>query len=395
MPNLNNTTSITPPRFTFGVEIETSGIGYTPFGQKLASMGHKGFRSEYDASSRVDAEIVTAVLTPCQTAWEFLQNLCAGINAIGRQDLGNVDRLVNSGCGLHIHIGNAPLNDGVDPDEFCRNSINYMETNGTRSGTGFYTDHADPMPIDFWKDIITRYSRHQNVASTMMAESRRQNRFCSPIGGSMLTRLEAAGTNDENELKEVLRRTPMGGKFSSVTLETWGNGTVEFRQHQGTTDAVKIRKWVEFIMNALAHSYDNRFDVQDGSRLITTPTPTDPFRRNSRVGVQYNMMRVDGGATTRDIMAATGCGETRVRASVSEIRNRVGDAAVVTHTQQANGGRYGDGTDLARYEVLRETSSQASGMSLMTENRRGIDSLFAGLSDEDFEWWQDRIAELA
>ena len=394
MPNPNNTTSITPPRFTFGIEMETGGIGSSDFGRLLQDMGHKGFRAESDASNNVDAEIVTAVLTPCQTAWEFLQNLCAGINAIGRQEIGNSNNLINRNCGLHVHIGNAPLNNGVDPDEFCRNSIDYMETNGTRSGTGFYTDHADPMPFVFWSDIITRYSRHQNVASTMMADSRRQNRMCSPIGG-MLSRLETVSTQDETAMREVLRSSPLGGKFSSVTLDTWAKGTVEFRQHQGTTDATKIRKWIEFIMNAMHHSYDSRFDVEDGSRSITTPTPSDPFRRNSRVGVQYNMMRIDGGATTRDIISATGCGETRVRAAVSEIRNRVGDAAVVTHTQQSNGASYGDGTDLSRYEVLRETTTQASGMSLMPENRRGIDSLFAGLSDDDFEWWQERIVELA
>ena len=36
---------------------------------------------------------------------------------------------------------------------------------------------------------------------------------------------------------------------------------------------------------------------------------------------------------------------SRVRAAVSEIRTRVGEAAVVTHTQQANGASYGQGTD--------------------------------------------------
>ena len=49
--------------------------------------------------------------------------------------------------------------------------------------------------------------------------------------------------------------------------------------------------------------------------------------------------------------------EQRVRAAVSEIRQRVGDSAVVTHTQQSNGARYGDGTDLTRYQVLQTIES--------------------------------------
>jgi hypothetical protein len=107
------------------------------------------------------------------------------------------------------------------------------------------------------------------------------------------------------------------------------------------------------------------------------------------------MMRNDSGATTRDIMLATGCSEQRVRAAVSEIRNRVGDNAVVTHTQQSNGARYGDGTDHTRYQVLQTVETQTNGATLRPENRRGMDSVWAGLSDELFEAWQDRIIALS
>ena len=107
------------------------------------------------------------------------------------------------------------------------------------------------------------------------------------------------------------------------------------------------------------------------------------------------MMRNDNGATTRDIMDATGCSEQRVRAAVSEIRNRVGDNAVVTHTQQSNGASYGDGTDHTRYQVLQTIEQQTGGVALLPENRIGIASVWAGLSDELFEYWNDRIDELA
>ena len=107
------------------------------------------------------------------------------------------------------------------------------------------------------------------------------------------------------------------------------------------------------------------------------------------------MMRNDNGATTRDIMDATGCSEQRVRAAVSEIRQRVGDAAVVTHTQQSNGARYGDGTDLTRYQVLQTIETETSGVTLLPENRIGIPSIWAGLVDSEFEHWQNRIDELS
>ena len=107
------------------------------------------------------------------------------------------------------------------------------------------------------------------------------------------------------------------------------------------------------------------------------------------------MRNGNGGVSTRDIMDATGCSEQRVRAAVSEIRQRVGDNAVITHTQQSNGASYGDGTDLTRYEVLTSFETTGGGFELLDDDNIGIASIWAGTSDEIFEYWQDRIEQLA
>ena len=108
-------------------------------------------------------------------------------------------------------------------------------------------------------------------------------------------------------------------------------------------------------------------------------------------------MRTPDGATTRAIMDATGCSEQRVRAAVSEMRGHeeIGQAAVITHTQQANGATYGDGTDHTRYQVLQTYQEQTDGAQLMPENRRGGDSVWCGITDDHFTWWQDRIDALS
>ena len=85
----------------------------------------------------------------------------------------------------------------------------------------------------------------------------------------------------------------------------------------------------------------------------------------------------------------------RIHFYTNGIRNRVGDAAVVTHTQQSNVARYGDGTDHTRYQVLQTVEEQTGGVALLPENRIGIASVWAGLSDELVEYWNDRIDELA
>jgi hypothetical protein len=104
------------------------------------------------------------------------------------------------------------------------------------------------------------------------------------------------------------------------------------------------------------------------------------------------MLRTESGASTQEIMLATGVAETSVRRMVSEIRNRVGDAAVVTHTQQAQGASYGDGTDLTRYQVL-ETWTDGTPTPTLRDNVNS--SVWSGITDDDFDWWQDRIDALS
>jgi hypothetical protein len=62
---------------------------------------------------------------------------------------------------------------------------------------------------------------------------------------------------------------------------------------------------------------------------------------------------------------------------------------------QANGNSYGDGQDLARYEILSEYQTQSTGARLMPANRIGLESVWACLPDDLFEWWQNRITELS
>jgi hypothetical protein len=372
LPRKSGTKTMTY-QLTGGFEIETHGVAIPTIKAEFQRCGIKGCKVVPDGTPTVDAEIVTPVYANSQTAREHLISICDALARIGCR--------VNSKCGLHIHIGNAPLNDNVTPAQFTGTSIAHTERTGR-----YHTDHAEPFDAVIVKDIMVRYTRMQtsrNGINAMLPASRHNNRMCSVLD---LNRLEAA-----NNLSELTSATY--GKFSSINLQTWSNGTIEFRQHSGTIEADKIWAWFQFLLNLVTHTLENR--VTSGSRTIVRDTPTTPFRNGSRVGVQYTMMRVAGGASTRDIMDCTGCSEQRVRAAVSEIRTRVGDAAVITHTQQANGASYGSGTDYTSYEVQTTFTEQTSGATLLPDNSIGNASIWAGIPDEAFEWWQARIIALA
>lgn len=353
--------------YTFGVEIETSGAMIATVQAALRDAGIQGCNVVPDGTPAVDAEIVLPPLADCQVAYEYIDSVCRVLQRIGCT--------VNQSCGLHVHISNAPLSDETTPAAFTGDSIAHKERTGR-----YLSRHGEPMDFIAVQDIMQRYADNRAIIDGMFPSSRTDNRFCKP--------LDTQRVRTAHDLRALTF-----GKFYAINLETWSRGTIEFRQHSGTIETDKIWNWVQFLINFVSWTTDHR--VESGTRTIVQDTPAQPFRRASRVGVQYTMMRRDGGATTRDIMNATGCSEQRVRAAVSEIRARVGQSAVITHTQQANGAAYGDGTDLTRYEVLPSVETQTSGAQLMPENRIGIPSIWANLSDDLFEYWQERIDQLA
>jgi len=353
--------------YTFGIEIETCGATIPAITNALRDARILGCLVKPDGTPSVDAEIVLPPLAACDFAFDYIKKICTVLQSVGAN--------VNSKCGLHVHIGNAPLKDYFTPTQFCGDSIPYSANTGRFISNTF----GDPMDFIAVQDILHRYTRQQSTVDTMFPRSRTNNRYCAPLS---LSRIDAATTIQELTF----------GKFTSINLQTWSNGTIEFRQASGTVEADKIINWVEFLLNLVDHTTTAR--VEGGTRTIVTNTPEQPFRRGARVGVQYTMMRSDGGTTTQEIMDATGCSEQRVRAAVSEIRSRIGDAGVVTGTQQANGASYGDGTNHTSYTVLFAFETTTDGATLLPEHRIGNASIWAGLSDELFEWWHNRVETL-
>ena len=329
-----------------------------------------------DGTVGVDMEIVTSPLViTSQTGKQFVKRVCEVMQREGCK--------VTKKCGLHVHVSNAHLKDGVCVEEYTKKAIAAFPR--------IHTDHAAPSQFEFFKDVCIRVAENRTIINSMFPVSRTDNEFCMPTD---VSKLQAA--NNINELEMATRTTYRGRerstyarKYSVVNLWPYADkGTIEFRQASATTEFEKTENWILFILNLMAWTENERLEQQ-----TTQPTPVMPFRRGARVGVQYTMMRSENGATVREIMAATGCSEQRVRSAVNEIRNRVGHHAVITHTQQAQGMRNGDGTDHTRYQVpLFSTTGNANG--LRPENRIGLASIWAGLSDDLFEWWQNRIIGL-
>ena len=375
---------------TIGAEIEianqrggpSAGWNAIRWQSALFGAGFDWVSVKSDATPGVDAEIIIPPFPAGQDsggARVDIMELFAKVESLG----GRVGLKCTGG---HVHIGNAKI-------ENMRRSQYWLESKRAMRRREYYTPSqpADPMPLELVRDIINRYAKGQEQINAILARSRRNNRYCLPLG--------RFGDDRGIQGDSIgALATALGGKFSAINLLTWSRvGTIEFRQHQSTLDDKKLIAWSAFLDNLIRYSDSERLEESAGGSAINQ-TPEQIFRRGSRVAVIYTMARQEGGATTRQLMDATGWDAQTIRSRFSEIRAQLGQQAVITHNQQSYGHTYGssrDQHDLNGYEIARELQIETGpAYQLKPENRRGMDSVWAGLPDDLFEYFNSRRGQL-
>ncbi len=149
-------------------------------------------------------EVVSPVLNGTN-GLNSLKTLCDALSA--------VDAKVNRSCGLHVHIGAANMSD----EHYCR--------------------------------IVRNYQAIEKAVDSFMASSRRANnsRWCHSLQGidftTCTTKLQIASAMGHD-------------RYFKVNATAYNrHQTIEFRQHQGTTDYEKISRWVRFLAKLVEYSY--------------------------------------------------------------------------------------------------------------------------------------------
>lgn len=210
--------------FTFGVEIECcmprerfelvanrDGVRYN-----FESYNHRDNREYFkfttDSSIRTTAgmvgspiECVSPVLDGNKSGFDKLEACCNALNEAGAY--------VNRSTGLHVHIGAGQLS-----------STQYV-------------------------NVFKNYKKLQNVISSFLAPSRRDAYYCRPLSDH----------NFDNCYDVYGVSSEMGDdRYHSVNPRSYfAHGTIEFRQHQGTTNFKKIKMWVTFVSKLVAYSMNN------------------------------------------------------------------------------------------------------------------------------------------
>lgn len=207
---------------TFGVEMETYNVNREMLVAKAAEnnlpLEYQGYN--HHDSNRVfkcvsdssieginPIECVTPVLKG-RNGLAALKNACATLNAVGAK--------VNKSTGLHVHIGAKDLT----PAQYC--------------------------------NVFYNYQMLESLIDSFMAESRRANNngFCMSLRGKYLRTCET---------REEVYQALGGSRYYKVNPCSWSrHQTIEFRQHQGSTDFEKISNWVAFCAKLVSWSRDNR-----------------------------------------------------------------------------------------------------------------------------------------
>lgn len=354
--------------------------------QSYRNSGLTGATFVYDGSNGVDVEMVMAPMLLNQQGKETLKRHLQFLSGLGICD--NNPNSIHIGCGLHIHVSNAFLKDGINETHLVADFAQAQRT-GASYDPIKERSLKEPMTTVAVIDILNRYRDNQAKFNSMFPRSRTNYTYARPI-------LE--GTIAGDTVQELANRFTVG-KYSVVNLETWRRkGTIEFRQAAGTLNFDKIWNWAQHVVTLVNHSCVNRI----GFIQEQTETPVEaPFRsQHERNAMCYLMARRDGGVSTVELMDATGCNDRNIRQAFSAIRDRMAqrgydrNGAVIQHDQMSNGHQYGSGTHLNGYEIPMTISIDEMSNELMAENVIGNPSIWAEISDELFTWWQSRIAQL-
>lgn len=141
----------------------------------------------------------------------------------------------------------------------------------------------------FFKSITVLYSSAQQAIDTFMPDSRRgsSNVFCQPVQSAKHVR-------DPRSVQDVVRAIGQDTsarsrtRYCKLNLQSYfAYGTVEFRHHGGTTDAVKATNWVRLCLRMVLAAKAGEREVSTVDELMDAVDADEAERQYFRSRVAY------------------------------------------------------------------------------------------------------------
>ena len=212
-------------RYTFGVEIECYNARPSELISKAnakgLSMQHEGYNhrdnntynnlvSDCSINGNDPIECVSPILNGNNGGLDTLKACCDALNEVGA--------MVNKSTGLHVHVGGQ-----ITPKQYVNTFVNY-----------YYLE---------------------SVIDTFMAPSRRNNSYAKKLNGGYISESELLAATTPREVCDVFHNN----RYYKINVCSWSrHNTIEFRQHQGSTDYTKISNWARFCVRLVHWSESHR-----------------------------------------------------------------------------------------------------------------------------------------
>jgi hypothetical protein len=238
-------------QLTFGVELEVimpaasrGDSGRSALAARMVEAGVECAHEAYNHRVRPHWKIVTdgsighenaEVVSPIlrgDDGFEQVRRVCRALDAHGCR--------VNRSTGFHVHVGAR--------DRFAEQ-------------------------IGFFKELVRTHAKFEPVIDQLVSRSRRarNSSWCQPT--PFTDAVETATTIDR-----VIREANPNGRYAKLNLTAYNvHGTVEFRQHQGTTNAQKIENWVRLCLRMVAHAARNTEMASSRGEFIAPAMPLLPL----------------------------------------------------------------------------------------------------------------------
>lgn len=129
---------------------------------------------------------------------------------------------------------------GLDELEKVYETLSDLGADVDRScGTHVHFDISDFTAQDC-KNFLNLYYNYQRVINYLVPPSRRDNEFCKPLRRPDLERINQNYVTSIRDIANVLYT-----RYSKVNLQSYVKyGTIEIRQHGGTTEFDKMEAWI-------------------------------------------------------------------------------------------------------------------------------------------------------
>lgn len=309
---------------TFGIEIEITGMNQQRAARILNLVGLSATAEGYNHQTRNHWKVVTdasvpggcEVVSPPLHGEEGLEQVRTAITA-----LDDAGAKISLSCGLHVHFD------------------------------------ASGLTADAIRNLVVRYARFENEIDRFMPPSRRgnSNQYCKSIRSLANNRDFQRAPN----IDALIRA--QGDRYFKINLQSFHlHGTIEFRQHSGTVNAPKAINWIYFLDAFI-----------EASKTEAQTQPQALVEHHGKAASLIALMNRENGATSEELIEATGWQRHTLRAAITRIRQA--GTEVVTHR----------GNGQTRYRVAQGSP------------RGREDNLFRGVSQDIKRFYKNRAAVLA